>query len=77
MRLRFFDVRSLLTLRALRNLELDFLIFFQRLESVHRNCRKMSEQIFATAIWRDKSETLGIVEPFHYTGCHFALSKLT
>ena len=35
----------------------------------------MCEQIFATAVWRDKSETLGIVEPFHCTGRHGALSE--
>lgn len=36
----------------------------------------MREQIVTTAVWCDKTETLGIVEPLHYTGCHDVLSEL-
>jgi len=34
------------------------------------------EQIGTTAVWCDKTETLRIVEPLHYTGCHDVLSEL-
>ena len=64
------DVRSLLALRALNDLELHLLTFFEGLEAVHLDCREVSEQIFATLIRRDEPETLGVVKPFDRTGCH-------
>lgn len=64
------DVRSLLALRALNDLELHLLTFLEGLETVHLDRREVSEQIFATLIRRDETKTLGIVKPFDRTGCH-------
>ena len=68
-------IRGLLTFRALRYFKLNLLAFFEGLEAVHLNGRKMGEQIFATVIRRDKAETFGIVKPLDSTCCHSHLSK--
>src|SRR5579872_2796468 len=75
--LRALDIRRLLAFRALRNVEANFLTFFQCLESVHGDGRKVSEQIFAAAIWSDKAKTFGIVKPFNCAGCHSASFNVT
>ena len=75
--LRGFDVGSLLALGALRNIKLDFLTFFQGLEAVHGDCRKVCEQIFAATIGCDETKTFGIVKPFHCASCHNASFNIT
>ena len=61
------DVRGLFALRALRNFELHFLAFFQRLEAVHGDCGEVREQIFAAIFWCDKSKTFCVIEPLDCT----------
>jgi hypothetical protein len=69
-RLERADIGSLLAFRAGRHIELDFLVFGQRLEAVALNRREMGEQIFTTTVGLDESETLCVVEPLYCTRCH-------
>lgn len=64
------DVGSLLAFRALRDFELNFLTFFEGLETVHVDCGEVSKQIFAAVIWGDEAKTFGIIEPLNCTCCH-------
>lgn len=64
------DVGSLLAFRALRDFELNFLTFFEGLETVHVDCGEVCEQIFAAVIWGDEAKTFGIIEPLNCTCCH-------
>ena len=64
------DVGSLLAFRALRDFELNFLTFFEGLETVHVDCGEVSKQIFAAVIWSDEAKTFGIIEPLNCTCCH-------
>src|SRR6476661_6655020 len=73
--LRALDVGSLLAFRALRDFELDFLTFFQGLETGHIDCGEVCEQILAAVIRSDEAKTLGIIEPFNSTSCHKKLSN--
>lgn len=66
----FLNVRGLLALRALHDLELHPLAFLQRLETGHLNCRKVRKQFFLAVIRLDKAETLGVIEPFDDTASH-------
>jgi hypothetical protein len=65
------DVGRLLAFRTLRDFESHFLIFGQGLETAALNGRKVDEEIFATAIRRDETKALGIVEPFNCTRRHY------
>src|SRR5690606_5283883 len=67
---RGLDPGRLLALRALDDLELDFLPFFQGLEAVHLDGREMGEKILAPLVRRDEAEAFSIVEPLDGTGCH-------
>jgi len=60
----------LLAFRALRDFELNFLTFFEGLETVHVDCGEVSEQIFTAVIWSDEAKTFGIIEPLNSTSCH-------
>src|SRR5207253_3990931 len=66
------DVRSLLALRALRDFELDFLSFLERLESAHLNRGEVRKQILTAVVRGYESITLGIIEPLHRTCWHRA-----
>jgi hypothetical protein len=61
---RFLDVGSLFAFRALGHFKPDFLALLEGLETIHLDCREVSEQILAAIIRSDEAETLGIVEPF-------------
>jgi hypothetical protein len=65
------DVRGLLALRSAHNFELNLLAFFEALEAIHLNRAKVREQILSAVIRGDESVTLGVVEPFDSTSCHF------
>lgn len=65
------NVRSLLAFRAGRHFELNALILLQRFEAARLNCREVCEQIFAAFVRGDKAETLGVIEPFYDTSCHY------
>ena len=73
--LRARDIGSLLAFRALRDFELDFLTFFEGLETVHIDCGEVREQILAAVIRSDEAKTFGIIEPFNSTCCHKELSN--
>jgi hypothetical protein len=64
------NVRSLLALRASHHIKSHTLILLQGLETTALNRGEVSEQILATTIRGDETETLGIVEPLHGTSCH-------
>lgn len=64
------DVGSLLAFRALRDFELNFLTFFEGLETVHVDCGEVREQVLAAVIWSDEAKTFGIIEPLNCTCCH-------
>ena len=65
-----FDVVSLFAFFAFFQVECDTLALFQRLETIHFNCREMGEKIFAAVIGSDKSISLSVVKPFHGSCCH-------
>lgn len=65
------NIGSLLAFRTSRNIERNPLVFFQGFETVRLDGRKMGENIFATFVRSDESETLGIVKPFYSTSCHY------
>jgi len=69
------DVGSLLAFRALRDFELNFLTFFEGLETVHIDCGEVREQVLAAVIWSDEAKAFGIIEPLNCTCCHKELSK--
>jgi len=64
------NVRRLLSLRALRDLEAYLLTFLQRFEPRHVDRREVGEQIFAAPIGRNKAEALRIVEPLNRSSWH-------
>jgi hypothetical protein len=64
------DVRSLLAFRTLGDFERHFLTFFEGLKTVHVDCGKVREQIFAAVVWGDEAKTFGIIEPLNSTCCH-------
>jgi hypothetical protein len=68
------DIRRLLALRALRHVEGNLLALFKGLESAHRDCGEVREEIFATIIGSNEAETFGVIEPLHCTSCHIATS---
>ncbi len=57
-------------LLALSNLELDLLAFIERCVAGGLDFRMMDEQIIATVIRNNKTETLGCVKPFYCTCTH-------
>lgn len=70
--LQHLDIRRLLALRALHDVERDLLLFFQGFETLGLDCRVVREDIFAAAIGSDKAKTFCIVEPLNRTGCHIS-----
>jgi hypothetical protein len=70
------NVGSLLAFRALRDFELDFLTFFEGLESVHLDCGKVRKQIFAAIIRSNKAEAFRVVKPLDSTCCHKSVSQI-
>lgn len=67
---RSLNVGCLLALWTLRDFELNFLTFFERLEAVHLDCGKVCEQIFAAVVRSNEAEALRVVKPFNGTCCH-------
>lgn len=65
------NVRSLLALWASCHFERNTLVFLQGLEAVRLNRREVREQVFAAFVRSDKAETLGVIEPFYDTSCHY------
>ena len=70
------DVGSLLAFRALRDFELNFLTFFEGLETVHVDCGEVREQVLAAVIWSDEAKAFGIIEPLNCTCCHKRTFKI-
>src|SRR4051794_15381781 len=64
------DVRSLLSLWALRYVERNLLSFLERLEPAHVDCREMGEQVLTAVIGRDEAIAFGVVEPLYRPSCH-------
>ena len=62
--------RGLFAVGTLGDVEGPSRLPLQALETAHRDGGKMYEQVFASIIRRDETETLGIVEPLHGTSCH-------
>src|SRR5580698_8503721 len=70
------DVRGLLALRTLANVEAHLLVFQKRLESLDANLREMREELFAAVVGGDEAETLRVVEPLHSSCWHSRLPCL-
>jgi hypothetical protein len=64
------NIRRLFALRALRDVELDFLPFFEGLEAIHLDRREVCEEVLTSVVGRDEAEPLGVIEPFDSTCCH-------
>ena len=62
---------SLLTLGAGHDFKRHLLTFLEGLEAFNLDCREVSKKIFAAFVRGDETETLGVVEPFDNTTCHF------
>ena len=69
-RLSCLDVSCLFAFGAGIYFERNLLAFFQCFETIHVDCREVSEQIFAAFIRSDKTKTLSVIKPFYGTGCH-------
>src|SRR5688500_17756860 len=65
------DVGCVQTLFSSPNLELNFLPFRERLESVHGDCRKVHEHVFA-AFLLNEAVPLGIIEPLRLPSGHLS-----
>jgi hypothetical protein len=76
LRLFSLNVGSLLAFGALRYFKADLLAFLERFETVHVDCGKVSKQINATIIGRNKTEAFCVVKPFNCTDCHVTISLL-
>src|SRR6185503_531819 len=71
------DVRGLRAALALRDLELDPLVFVQATEAARRDRRVVGEHVGATTVGGDKAVTLFRVEPLHRAESHvFSLPRL-
>lgn len=67
---RCLDVGRLFALWTLGDFKLHLLAFLQGFETIHLNCREVSEEIFAAIVRSNEAETLGVIEPFNCTSCH-------
>jgi len=63
------NVRRVEALRTRLDLELDFLTFGERLESVHHDRRKVDEHILA-AFLLNEAIPLRVIEPLHFPSGH-------
>src|SRR5690606_25788192 len=63
------NVGRVQALVAVLDLELYFLSLGERLETVHRDCREMHEDVF-TALLLNEAVALGIIEPLHFPSGH-------
>ncbi len=70
------DVRSLWSLRSLRNFKLNRLAFFERLEAVTLDSGVMDEHVFRPVVRGNKSIPLLVTKPLHRTLCHLADTPL-
>ena len=68
--LHVLDIRSLLALGALHDVEGNLLAFLEGLETTHVDGGKMSEKVFAAIFGRDETKAFGIIEPLDSTDCH-------
>ena len=57
-------------LRTLGDFEADPLAFLQAAEALGVDRGEVHEQIRAAILWRDETEALGVVEPFHGAVLH-------
>ena len=71
-RLQSFYVRCLWSLPSLRDLELDFLTFLQRMKTLAVNCRVVHENVRA-AFDLNKAKSLAVVKPLYGTFSHAGL----
>jgi len=69
-RLRSLDFCRLLALGAGDDIKADALVFLQRLEAASLDRREVREEILATAVRRNKTKALGVVEPLNSTCFH-------
>src|ERR1035437_3442523 len=65
------DICRVQTLVACLDLKPALLTFRERLEAVHRDCRKMDEHVF-TAVLCNEAISLGVVEPLHLPSGHWS-----
>ena len=70
--LQLLYVRGLLAFRSLRDIELHFLAFLQRLETITLDDAVMHEYILAI-LRRDEAIALGVIKPLHFPFCHSLL----
>lgn len=68
--LYFFDIGGLEPLGPGDHIERYGLAFGEGFESITLNGGEMYEYIF-TVVLLDETESLGVVEPFHFALCHF------
>src|SRR5207247_7514271 len=70
------DVRGGRALGSLDHVEGHRLVFFQRFVAGHLDIAVMREQVLAAVVRRDEPETLGVVEPLHFSCRHVAFLYL-
>src|SRR5262249_21266517 len=70
------DVLRLRALGALGDIEADLLVLLEGLEPAALDRREMCEQVLATAIGCNETETLRVVEPLNRTCSHVFLIPL-
>ena len=68
--LHVLDIRGLLALRALHDVEGNLLAFLQGLEAIHVDRGEVREEIFAAIVRSNEAKTFCVIEPFDGTECH-------
>src|SRR5207253_9707580 len=64
------DVLRLQSLRTFHHIELHLLALRKGAEAIGLDGRVVAEHVLTTAVLRDETEPLGIVEPLHSSSCH-------
>jgi hypothetical protein len=71
-RLGRLDVGRLLAFGTGGHFKRDALVFLQGFEAVGFDFGEVREEVFAAAIGRDKTKTLGVIEPLYNTCLHLS-----
>ena len=69
------DIGRLVALGAGGDVKGNLLVFLECLETTALNRGEVREEILTTAVRRNKTKTLGIVEPLHNACCHVLIPR--
>ena len=64
------DVNGVQTFRRFPFIIGNLLSRFQASIAVHADVGVVNKQVLAAGVWTNEAITLGVIEPFHFPGCH-------